>query len=539
MRKLTYILFLVNILVFTISAHEKISVNETDSPKFVLDGSNYTVSSKITFHEHEHQVVLYLHTDVNTSLNEVELRGPSIDKLLRFDRVSEQSSIGKIYKIESNEFEVTDSKIGQVIFSLNSNNTDYAHVYVTQESPTDVFEIPEDEIRKIKIYKPSESAGKTVVLNTQSHISYRLNLSEFSGESILIEFWSFLKTDSSKFFEIKNNFGNAVTYLRRNEYGYLAGPSILDAEYFDEVYLDENSWNYFLIKLNLNREKIKIYCNNSLYFTGPLHNLLNSNSIELSFLNNSDKEILKIDRLKIWSFENNETLALSNKNYNHYNADSSSVLYFNNFDSQNSLDNLQKDGSIELTESDAPIFSRAPILHVSVYDQSFQLGWEINEFADAKSFTVEKSYDGKNFTSINTIQQIDENKTKFTTTDYDVSGNQVIFYRLKQTNQDDSEIYSSVVKVGRGKQTHFHVSQNYPNPFNPITTVAVDVKRSADFLVRVYDVVGNVITTLHNGPLGEGTHRFDFNGTDLPSGLYFCEVKSQDNLEVMKMILAK
>jgi hypothetical protein len=95
------------------------------------------------------------------------------------------------------------------------------------------------------------------------------------------------------------------------------------------------------------------------------------------------------------------------------------------------------------------------------------------------------------------------------------------------------------VKVGRGQVKHFKMQQNYPNPFNPITTVTVEVKQADEFEVIVYDIVGKTVEILHKGPLATGLHRFNFDGTDLPSGLYLCEVKSRDQLEVMKMILAK
>jgi hypothetical protein len=200
---------------------------------------------------------------------------------------------------------------------------------------------------------------------------------------------------------------------------------------------------------------------------------------------------------------------------------------------------VQKTGNFNLISSNAPIFSQAPILNVMLYGQSYQLTWEVSDVKSAQKFIVEKSYDGKNYDLVGNIQVVDKNKNNYAMTDVDYSDNQIIYYRVKQVNTDDSSIYSSDAKVGRGKIKHFVLEQNYPNPFNPITTISVEVKRADQFEVLVYDIVGKMIAILHRGPLSEGTHRFNFDGSAFPSGLYLCEIKSGDEIEVMKMILAK
>ena len=174
-----------------------------------------------------------------------------------------------------------------------------------------------------------------------------------------------------------------------------------------------------------------------------------------------------------------------------------------------------------------------------MYGQSYQLYWEVSDLSQAKSFVIEKSYDGKNYEYVSSVRVLDQAQNNYSVTDFDNTDNQIIYYRVKQINSDDSIIYSSDAKVGRGKIKHFVLEQNYPNPFNPITTVSVEVTRADQFEVIVYDIVGKTVAILHNGPLGEGLHRFSFDGSNIPSGLYLCEIKSGDEIEVMKMILTK
>ena len=115
----------------------------------------------------------------------------------------------------------------------------------------------------------------------------------------------------------------------------------------------------------------------------------------------------------------------------------------------------------------------------------------------------------------------------------------IIYYRIKQTLKDDSFIYSESIKIGKGKIDYFILDQNYPNPFNPETNISVDILETTEFQITVYDLVGNVIKKIHSGILSKGMHNFSFNGSNLPTGIYFFEVKSPFSTHAIKMILAK
>ena len=62
---------------------------------------------------------------------------------------------------------------------------------------------------------------------------------------------------------------------------------------------------------------------------------------------------------------------------------------------------------------------------------------------------------------------------------------------------------------------------------------------ATEVYIYVYDIVGEKVAVLHKGILGQGVHTFSFDGGSLPSGIYFCEAKSEKFTEVKKMILAK
>ncbi len=85
----------------------------------------------------------------------------------------------------------------------------------------------------------------------------------------------------------------------------------------------------------------------------------------------------------------------------------------------------------------------------------------------------------------------------------------------------------------------FLLSQNYPNPFNPVTTVQYSIPFSDIVTLKVYDVIGNEITTLVNEFKNAGTYEVNFNALNLSSGIYFYKIKSGNFNETKKMLLLK
>lgn len=85
----------------------------------------------------------------------------------------------------------------------------------------------------------------------------------------------------------------------------------------------------------------------------------------------------------------------------------------------------------------------------------------------------------------------------------------------------------------------FQLIQNYPNPFNPSTTISFSLPKEQNVSLIVYDVIGNQIQTLISKYLQQGNYAIKFNAADIPSGIYFYRIQTEQFTEVKKMILAK
>ncbi len=83
------------------------------------------------------------------------------------------------------------------------------------------------------------------------------------------------------------------------------------------------------------------------------------------------------------------------------------------------------------------------------------------------------------------------------------------------------------------------LSQNYPNPFNPSTTIEFTLTRPQEIQLAVYNVQGQLVSTLTDGHRSAGKHIVNFNADELSSGVYLYRLKTGAGVVSKKMILIK
>jgi hypothetical protein len=86
---------------------------------------------------------------------------------------------------------------------------------------------------------------------------------------------------------------------------------------------------------------------------------------------------------------------------------------------------------------------------------------------------------------------------------------------------------------------NFILFQNYPNPFNPATTIRYKISSRQYVQLKVYDVLGNEIETLVNEEKPAGNYNVEFDGSELPSGIYYYKLQTDNYVETKKMLLLK
>ena len=85
----------------------------------------------------------------------------------------------------------------------------------------------------------------------------------------------------------------------------------------------------------------------------------------------------------------------------------------------------------------------------------------------------------------------------------------------------------------------YSLKQNYPNPFNPKTIISYTLPKSAFVVLTIYDILGRELQIPVNEKQSAGTYNFVWDGTGLPSGVYFYKIKTGSFEQTKKMVLLK
>lgn len=114
--------------------------------------------------------------------------------------------------------------------------------------------------------------------------------------------------------------------------------------------------------------------------------------------------------------------------------------------------------------------------------------------------------------------------------------------------QQSSESVSGPIDSQGSNQTpvQFGLNQNYPNPFNPATVIRYEVPEPMTVKLQVFNILGQLVSTLIDQSQPAGYHEVTFNASSLPSGVYVYRLTGQPLSEnrqpllvVRKMILAR
>jgi hypothetical protein len=88
----------------------------------------------------------------------------------------------------------------------------------------------------------------------------------------------------------------------------------------------------------------------------------------------------------------------------------------------------------------------------------------------------------------------------------------------------------------------YNLAQNYPNPFNPVTVISYQLPVNSQVTLKVFDVA-----TLVNENKNSGSYEIEFNGSKLPSGMYFYRLyahpadakQTRDFVQTKKLLLLR
>lgn len=175
-----------------------------------------------------------------------------------------------------------------------------------------------------------------------------------------------------------------------------------------------------------------------------------------------------------------------------------------------------------------------------VKENSVSLNWTTATELNNSGFEIERKLENTNWSNIAFIDGHGTTTSPNVYSYYDGNLSPGKYsYRLKQIDYDGSYDYSKVVEASIGFPSKFELSQNYPNPFNPSTVITYSLPEAAHVTLKVFNAIGQEVSTLVNGVVEAGNHNVEFNASGFSSGIYYYRLDADGLILMKKMMLLK
>jgi len=170
------------------------------------------------------------------------------------------------------------------------------------------------------------------------------------------------------------------------------------------------------------------------------------------------------------------------------------------------------------------------------------LNWSTATEINNQGFEVQRSTEGKDFFTVGFVNghgTTTEPKNYSYIDDIEGINANLLAYRLKQLDYNGSFEYSDVVYIDNLSPTEFVLHQNFPNPFNPSTKISWQLQVGSKATLRLFNILGKEVAILVNEYKPAGKYETEFNAANLPSGVYFYQLRVGEFVQTKKMLLLK
>lgn len=189
-----------------------------------------------------------------------------------------------------------------------------------------------------------------------------------------------------------------------------------------------------------------------------------------------------------------------------------------------------------------PLRGPSELKAVTNTDNHVELSWQDNSIAE-ECYIVERSTE-----TMDDFKTITETlKDSVSYCDMDVEKNIKYYYRVYAIKDTLRSEFSNTVEIiviissiaEESIPREYKLYQNYPNPFNPTTTINFDIPKEGKYVLRVFNILGEVVSVLSDKEFAAGRYNATFDASNLSSGIYFYQLIGNEKNLIKKMLLVK
>ncbi len=190
--------------------------------------------------------------------------------------------------------------------------------------------------------------------------------------------------------------------------------------------------------------------------------------------------------------------------------------------------------------SNNPLPVRLNSFTASVASGDVIVSWTTASEQNNRGFEVERSIDGKTFEYVGFVKGAGNSSRSlsYALTDAEAfakAGSNVLYYRLKQVDFDNKEVYSNIIRVSSDSKEDGYVTV-YPNPFVKDYSITFNSKADGTAIIKMVDIQGKTVSTLSTGVTAGTNILMMSEAADLKQGIYFVHLTLNDETHVFKLM---
>jgi len=185
-----------------------------------------------------------------------------------------------------------------------------------------------------------------------------------------------------------------------------------------------------------------------------------------------------------------------------------------------------------LNTSNAPLPVAFSLFNANCANNNVTLTWKTANETNSSEFAIEKSANGREWTTIATVAGAGQSSTERSYSYTDRSSNGNSFYRIAQQDIDGKKTYTSVLKSNCGGEQTFTV---FPNPVTDRATVTINSSQNTKLNLSIVDSRGTLVRKQQT-LLPQGNSQVTINLSGLAKGIYTLQAEWNDERSTAKLI---
>jgi hypothetical protein len=193
-----------------------------------------------------------------------------------------------------------------------------------------------------------------------------------------------------------------------------------------------------------------------------------------------------------------------------------------------------------------PAMNQNVVLHIGLTESEIPETWFVMDHLNFVTRLMLPDYNGTAVDIVNnTYVEVDETFT--IDPSWDVNHCELVYFlqdtETQEILQGGKVMVNDLIPVGIDEnleENGIAITNIYPNPFSNITNINFSLASTENVVISIHDMTGREVDVLLNAEMTAGDHQISWEaGAQMPNGIYFCTIKTNQGSLTQKVMLSR